>query len=58
MDRKSAIEYIKGQLEDGYVDIGCHDVDELEIIKEAMSALETLELMNHSSDEKNDNLAH
>ena len=34
--RKEAIEYIEAQLESGYIDLGFHDQDELEIIREAM----------------------
>ena len=42
-DREYAIERIKFQLEDGYIDLGCHDEDELKIIKQAMSALSAVE---------------
>lgn len=42
-DREYAIERIKSQLEDGYVDFGCHDEDELKIIEQAMSALIAIE---------------
>lgn len=31
--RKDAIKYIEAQLEDGYLDLGSHDQDELEVIK-------------------------
>ncbi len=31
-----AIEYIQGQLESGYLDLGFHDGNELDIIKTAM----------------------
>lgn len=36
-DRKYAIECIDYQLEDGYIDLGCHDQDELEVVKEAIN---------------------
>lgn len=42
-NRKEAIKYIKSQLEDGYIDLGMHDEDELRIIEEAMCALVCLE---------------
>ena len=35
-EKEEAIEHIKAQLEDGYIDLGVHDQDELTIIKEAM----------------------
>ena len=39
-NRNEAIEYIMGQLEDGYVDVGgVHEENEVAIIREAMSAL-------------------
>lgn len=31
-----ALEYIEGQLEDGYIDLGFHDELELQIVKEAI----------------------
>ena len=34
--KEEAIKYIESQLEDGYLDLGLHDQDELEIIREAM----------------------
>lgn len=37
--REEAIKYIMGQLEDGYIDLGWHDQDELDVIKEAMRLL-------------------
>ena len=37
--REEAIKYIEAQLEDGYIDLGLHDQDELEIIKEAIELL-------------------
>lgn len=44
--RKDAIEYIDAQLKDGYIDLGLHDQDELEIIKEAMDMLKTIDKIN------------
>lgn len=39
-ERNESIEYIKGQLDNGYVDVGgAHDENEIQIIKEAISAL-------------------
>lgn len=35
-DKKETIDYIMAQLEDGYVDLGCHDENELEVIRQAM----------------------
>ena len=37
--RKDAVEYIMGQLDYDYIDLGIHDKDELEIVKEAMALL-------------------
>lgn len=37
-EKKDAIDYIMSQLEDGYVDLGCHDERELEILRQAMNA--------------------
>ena len=48
--RKDAIEYIMGQLEDGYIDLGLHDQDELMIVEEAMELLiekESLKMTNN-----------
>lgn len=42
-DRKEAIRYINSQLEYGYIDLGTHDTDEIEIIKEAMALLEVID---------------
>lgn len=33
---QNAIEYIEGQLENGYLDLGIHDYDEIEIVKAAI----------------------
>lgn len=38
-ERMAAIKSVKSQLEFGYLDLGCHDEDELNIIKQAMTAL-------------------
>lgn len=35
-DRKEALRHINSQLEYGYIDLGVHDKDELEIIREAL----------------------
>lgn len=32
-----ALKYIEGQLEDGYIDLGLHDNDELELIEQAIN---------------------
>ena len=44
--REEAIKYIEAQLEDGYLDLGLHDQDELEIIKEAMKMLKFIDKWN------------
>lgn len=45
--KKEAIKYIMSSLEDGYLDLGFHDQDELEIVREAMELLKlTIELSN------------
>lgn len=36
-DRKYALERIEYQLEDGYIDLGCHDEDEIEVIREVIN---------------------
>ena len=36
-DKKGAIRYIEAQLESGYIDLGAHDEDEIEIVREAMA---------------------
>lgn len=41
--REEAIKYIMDQLEDGYIDLGLYDQDELEIIKEAMNMFQFLD---------------
>lgn len=42
--RKNAVEYIMGQLDYDYIDLGIHDKDELEIVKEAMALLRHKEI--------------
>lgn len=37
-EKKGTIDYIMAQLEDGYIDLGFHDKNELEIIRQAMNA--------------------
>ena len=44
--REEAIKYIESQLEDGYVDLGLHDQDELEIIKEAINMWKVVDKWN------------
>ena len=36
-EKNEAIDYIMSQLEYGYIDLGCHDERELEIIRQAMT---------------------
>lgn len=38
-ERMSAIKLVKAQLEEGYVDLGAHDEDEIEVVRQAMTAL-------------------
>ena len=51
-DRKYAIECVDYQLENGYLDFGCgcHDQDELEVVREAMCALKVLEQIRWERD--------
>ena len=44
--RKEAIKHIESQLEDGYIDFGSHDENELEIVKEAIDALKIIDAWN------------
>lgn len=44
--RKEVIKYIEAQLEDGYLDLGLHDQDEIEIVKEAMKMLRFVDAWN------------
>ena len=46
-ERKEAIDYINGQLEYGYIDLGAHDNNELEIIKEAIQLLKIIDGFNN-----------
>ncbi|MGF0102094.1 hypothetical protein [Bariatricus sp. SGI.019] len=39
IEKERTIQYIKNQLDYGYVDLGCHDEDEIEIIRQAINAL-------------------
>ena len=41
--RAEAFKYIEAQLDDGYIDLGFHDQDELEIVKEAIQTLKTVD---------------
>lgn len=41
--RANAFKYIEAQLESGYVDLGFHDQDELEIVKEAIRTLKMVD---------------
>lgn len=49
--RKEAIRYIEGQLESGYIDLGFHDKDELEIIKEAINIVKIIDEWNSIPEE-------
>lgn len=40
--KKEAIDNIKSQLEDGYIDLGLHDENELAIIRQAINTYEKL----------------
>ena len=42
-ERKEAFEYIEGQLENGYIDLGFYDQNELEIVKEAIQTLKMVD---------------
>ena len=44
--KKDAVEYIEGQLEYGYIDLGFHDQDELEIIREAIDMWKAIDTWN------------
>ena len=41
--RQDAIDYITSCLEDGYLDLGLHDQDEMEVVKEAMKLLKWMD---------------
>lgn len=45
-NRAEALRYIEAQLENGYIDLGFHDQDELEIIKEAIQTLKMVDEFN------------
>lgn len=45
--RKEAIDYIMSCLEDGYLDLGLHDQNELEVVKEAMDMLILIDKWNN-----------
>ena len=45
-EREEAIRYIMSQLEDGYIDLGLHDQNELVVIKEAMDMLRIVDKWN------------
>lgn len=45
-NRAEAFRYIEAQLESGYIDLGLHDEDELEIVKEAIKMLKTIDEFN------------
>ena len=58
--QEAALEYIKSQLEDGYLDLGLHDQDELQIIKEAIELYESYSktvLFAHFDEEEIKNIA-
>lgn len=42
--KKDAIEYIMGQLDCGYIDLGSLDKDALEVVQEAMTLLRRKEI--------------
>ncbi len=44
--KNEAIEYIEGQLNNGYIDLGFHDQDELAIVQEAINLLKTIDKFN------------
>ena len=44
--RKEAIKYIESQLEDGYLDLGLNEQDELEIIKEVVNIVKIIDEWN------------
>lgn len=41
-ERKEAIEYIEGQLKNGYVDLSSYEEHEREIVQEAINLLKTI----------------
>lgn len=44
--RNEAFKYIEAQLEDGYLDLGLYEEDELEIVKEAINMLKIVDEWN------------
>lgn len=44
--KKDAIDYIEGQLKNGYIDLGMNDEYELEIVKEAINLLKIVDKWN------------
>ena len=45
-EREEAFKYIESQLEYGYLDLGLHDQNELEIVKEAIKMLKLVDKWN------------
>lgn len=45
--KADALRYIEAQLENGYIDLGLNDEDELEIIKEAIQTLKMVDEFNN-----------
>ena len=45
-DKKDAVRYIEAQLESGYIDLGVHDEDEIEIVREAMAMWKAIDAWN------------
>ena len=44
--RAEAFKYIESQLENGYVDLGINEQDEIEIVKEAITILKFVDKWN------------
>lgn len=44
--QKTAIKYIESQLENGYINLGINDQDEIEIVKEAIKMLKFIDKWN------------
>ena len=44
--REEAFRYIEAQLDNGYIDLGLHDQDELVIIREAIEILKIVDKFN------------
>ena len=49
--KREAIEYILGQIENGYVDLGLDDQDSFEVIKEGISILQAKDNQNSQNAE-------